>query len=109
MTLIAENGIIGGLYFQIKKERKSFTMAVGEETRPVPTFFFYIGTPNGVHLFDHFLWSIFQSSIRHYIYKFLQKLMTSVGRLHVLQQPLSFDTSNIFYGFWEAIQLWPVT
>ena len=36
MTLIAENGIIGGLYFQMKK-RKSSTKEVGEETRPVKT------------------------------------------------------------------------
>ena len=25
--------------------------------------FFYVGTPSGVHLFDHLLWPIFQSSI----------------------------------------------
>ena len=36
--------------------------------------FFYVGTPSGVHLFDHFLWSIFQSSIRHNIKQFLQVL-----------------------------------
>ena len=30
-------------------------------------FLFYVGTPSGVHLFDHHLWSIFQSSITHYI------------------------------------------
>ena len=29
--------------------------------------FFYVGTPSGVQLFDHLLWSLFQSSITHYI------------------------------------------
>ena len=35
-------------------------------------YFFYVGTPSGVHLFDYLLWSIFQSPITHYIIKFLQ-------------------------------------
>ena len=37
-------------------------------------FFLNVGTPSGVHLFDHLLWSILQSSITHYIKKFLQVL-----------------------------------
>ena len=41
------------------------------------TFFilyFYVGTPSGVHLFDHLLCSIFQLSITHYIKQLLQVL-----------------------------------
>ena len=38
-----------------------------------PESVFNVGTPSsGVHLFDHFLWSIFQSSITHYKLQFLQ-------------------------------------
>ena len=29
------------------------------------SFFVNVGTPSGIHLFDHLLWSIFQSSIEH--------------------------------------------
>ena len=37
--------------------------------------FFYVGTPSGVYLFDHLLWSIFQSSITLYnFFKFLHVL-----------------------------------
>ena len=32
--------------------------------------FLNVGTPSGVHLFDQLLWSIFQSSITHYIKQF---------------------------------------
>ena len=32
---------------------------------------FFFGTPSGVHLFDHVLWSIIQSSITHYIKQFV--------------------------------------
>ena len=48
-------------------------------------YFFNVGTPSGVHLFDHLLWSIFQSSIStHYIiqfFKFLQILLDLCGQL----------------------------
>ena len=36
--------------------------------------FFNVGTPSRVHLFDHLLLFIFQSSITHYIKHFLQVL-----------------------------------
>ena len=36
--------------------------------------FLMFGTPNGVHLFDHLLWPIFQSSITHYNYNFFKFL-----------------------------------
>ena len=35
---------------------------------------FNVGTPSGVHLFGHLLWSIFQSSTTHHIKQFLQVL-----------------------------------
>ena len=41
-------------------------------------FIFNVGTPCGVHLFDHHQWSIFQSSITHYIIQFLQVLLCSM-------------------------------
>ena len=35
--------------------------------------FLKVGTPSGVHIFDHLLWSIFQSSIfTHYIIQFFK-------------------------------------
>ena len=53
------------------------------ESSPCPLLYyhiFYVGTPSGVHLFDHLLWPIFQSSIfytLHYtiVFKFLQILV----------------------------------
>ena len=33
--------------------------------------FFYVGTPSGIHLLDHLLWPIFQSTVTNHIYKLL--------------------------------------
>ena len=35
---------------------------------------FYVCTPSGLHLFDHLLWPIFQSSIIFYNYNFFKLL-----------------------------------
>ena len=52
------------------------TLGLALEPRPVSRqwvllflqdLFFNVGTPRRVHLFDHLLLSIFQSSITHYI------------------------------------------
>ena len=42
-------------------------LQTGGHGRAFRRVFFYLGTPSGVYLFDHLLWSIFQSSITHYI------------------------------------------
>ena len=42
-------------------------------------FFIAVGTLSGMHLFDQLLWSIFQSSITHYIKQFLQVLIYAQG------------------------------
>ena len=46
--------------------------------RPIPLeflkkkmLFFFVGTPSGVHLFYHLVWSIFQSSNTHRNYLFI--------------------------------------
>ena len=58
--------------------------------------FFYVGTPSGVHLFNHLLWSIFQSSITHYIKQFLQVLtcfmVTFCGQLPCTASTTVFQT-----------------
>ena len=77
--------------------------------------FFNVVTPSVLHLFDHLLWSIFQSSITHYIYQFLQNVMCilrQVTILHVHTFPhLALPTlffkyaSNLQYLLWKKICL----
>ena len=57
--------------------------------------FFYLGTPSGVHLFDHLLCLIIQSSIYTLQLQFLQvltcSLWPSVGSFYVLHLHLSLS------------------
>ena len=51
--------------------------------------FFYVGSPSGVHLFDHLLWSTFQSSITHYI-----KTLSSSSYMFHIGIIYSYSNSN---------------
>ena len=53
--------------------------------------FFYVGTPCGVHLFDHLLWFIFQSSITYLHYT----ISSSSYMFH--DDPLWADFMNFIY------------
>ena len=44
-------------------------MKFATQISPLLNYYLYVGTPSGVHIFDHLLWPIFPSSMAHHIYK----------------------------------------
>ena len=49
----------------------------------IHSFFFYVGTPNRVHLFGHLLWPIFQSSI-HFTYYVPERQLNRTDRFNAV-------------------------
>ena len=65
--------------------------------RPIWALFFFVGTPSEVHLFDHLLWPIFQTSIHilHYILWVLPNAFLAALLGQILKRYLIFQDLKI--------------
>ena len=69
MSLFVSEITMGKYFVQLICKMSKNAIALSFEICEDAIFFFFnVGTPGRVHLFDHILWSIFPSSITYYIF-----------------------------------------